>query len=99
MLRAKLEAMRNKNVGDKTDETLWGEDDEDAGRKKEAMPGDVVSKEVRTFYFARHSDKCISYSSRHLYTIFFYYHNYSCFKFFSQMFFTLTPCLTYCTPQ
>lgn len=76
MLRAKLEAMRNKNVGDKTDETLWGEDDEDAGRKKEAMPGDVVSKEVRTFYFARHSDGFKVYllffkASLH---DFFYYH-------------------------
>ena len=48
MLRKKLEAMRNKNLGDKMDEKLWGEK-EDVERKEEAMPGDVVGKEVRLF--------------------------------------------------
>ena len=45
MLRAKLEAMRNKNLGDKTD-VLWGENDEEEKDEEERMPGDVVSKEV-----------------------------------------------------
>ncbi len=52
MLRKKLEAMRNKNLGDKMDEKLWGEKEDVERKEEEAMPGDVVSKEVR-FVFTR----------------------------------------------